>query len=43
VLSARLRTSSGNRAYDEVVERAILKSSPLPRPDGRSSSCGTSS
>ena len=33
VLSARLRTSSGNRAYDEVVERAILKSSPLPRPD----------
>ena len=33
VLSARLRTSSGNRAYDEAVERAILKSSPLPRPD----------
>jgi len=33
VLSARLRTSSGNRAYDEAVERAILKSSPLPQPD----------
>lgn len=33
VLTARLRKSSGNRAYDEAVERAILKSSPLPRPD----------
>ena len=33
VLSARLRKSSGSRAYDEAVERAILKSSPLPRPD----------
>ena len=36
VLSARLRSSSGNRAYDEAVERAILKSAPLPptdRPD----------
>lgn len=33
VLSARLRKSSGNRAYDDAVERAILKSSPLPRPD----------
>ena len=33
VLSARLRKSSGNRAYDEAVERAILKSSPLPPPD----------
>ena len=33
VLSARLRKSSGNKAYDEAVERAILKSSPLPRPD----------
>lgn len=33
VLSARLRKSSGNRAYDEAVERAILKSSPFPRPD----------
>jgi colicin import membrane protein len=33
VLSARLRKSSGHRAYDDAVERAILKSSPLPRPD----------
>lgn len=33
VLTARLRKSSGVRAYDEAVERAILKSSPLPRPD----------
>jgi len=29
----RLRKSSGIRAYDEAVERAILKSSPLPPPD----------
>ena len=29
----RLRKSSGNRAYDAAVERAILKSSPLPPPD----------
>ncbi len=33
VLSARLRKSSGNKAYDDAVERAILNSSPLPRPD----------
>jgi len=33
VLSARLVKSSGHRAYDESVERAILKSSPLPKPD----------
>jgi colicin import membrane protein len=33
VLSARLRKSSGNKDYDVAVERAILKSSPLPRPD----------
>jgi len=33
VLSARLRKSSGYDAYDGAVERAILKSSPLPRPD----------
>lgn len=33
VLSAVQRKSSGNRAYDEAVERAILKSSPLPKPD----------
>lgn len=33
VLSVRLSRSSGNRAYDEAVERAINKSSPLPKPD----------
>ena len=33
VLSAVRRKSSGNSAYDEAVERAILKSSPLPKPD----------
>jgi len=33
VLSARLKKLSGNKAYDDAVERAILKSSPLPRPD----------
>jgi len=33
VLSARLKTSSGHKPYDEAVERAILKSSPLPKPD----------
>ncbi|HEY6240593.1 MAG TPA: energy transducer TonB, partial [Burkholderiales bacterium] len=33
VLSARLRKSSGYDAYDGAVERAILKSSPLPRPE----------
>ena len=33
VLSASRRKSSGNRAYDEAVERAVLKSSPLPKPD----------
>ncbi len=33
VLSAKLKKSSGNAAYDTAVERAILKSSPLPKPD----------
>ena len=33
VLSTKLRKSSGHAAYDAAVERAILKSSPLPRPD----------
>lgn len=33
VLSSRLVKSSGHRGYDEAVERAILKSSPLPRPE----------
>lgn len=33
VLDVRLRRSSGQKAYDQTVERAIWKSSPLPRPD----------
>lgn len=33
ILQATLRKSSGNRAYDDAVQRAIMKSSPLPRPD----------
>ena len=33
VLSAKLRKSSGHRPYDDAVERAILRASPLPRPD----------
>jgi colicin import membrane protein len=32
IISAKLRKSSGNAAYDAAVERAILKSSPLPKP-----------
>ncbi len=32
VLNARLTRSSGNAAYDNAVERAILKSQPLPLP-----------
>ena len=36
VLSTRLLKSSGNPAYDNAVERAILKSSPLPLPSDRS-------
>ena len=32
VLSARLTRTSGNAAYDNAVERAILKSQPLPLP-----------
>jgi colicin import membrane protein len=35
VLNARLVKSSGNAAYDAAVERAILKSSPLPLPASR--------
>jgi colicin import membrane protein len=31
--SVRQRRSSGHAAYDEAVYRAILKSSPLPKPD----------
>ena len=33
VLSAKLRKSSGARVLYEAIERAILKSSPLPKPD----------
>lgn len=33
VLAVRLRKSSGYKSYDEALERAILKSSPLPKPD----------
>ena len=32
IIDAQLRKSSGNRAYDEAVQRAIIKASPLPRP-----------
>jgi len=35
VLTIRLIKSSGNAAYDAAVERAILKSSPLPLPASR--------
>lgn len=33
IISAKLKKSSGHAGYDSAVERAILKSSPLPRPD----------
>ncbi len=33
IIEATLRKSSGSRAYDDAVQRAILKSSPLPRPE----------
>jgi colicin import membrane protein len=33
VISVRLKKSSGNAALDASVERAILKSSPLPKPE----------
>lgn len=36
VLHIKLLKSSGNPAYDTAVERAILKSSPLPLPSDRS-------
>lgn len=36
VLEVKLRRSSGNPQYDDAVERAIRKSSPLPRPDDAS-------
>jgi len=33
IIDVQLGKSSGVRAYDEAVQRAIMKSSPLPRPD----------
>jgi colicin import membrane protein len=33
IIDAQLRKSSGVRVYDEAVQRAIIKSSPLPRPE----------
>ena len=33
IIDVQLRKSSGTRAYDDAVQRAILKSSPLPRPE----------
>ena len=36
ILSVKLARSSGNPLYDAAVERAILKSSPLPLPEPRS-------
>ncbi len=35
ILSVKLKKSSGNAALDAAVERAITKSSPLPRPDAK--------
>jgi colicin import membrane protein len=35
VIQVRISKSSGNPAYDTAVERAILKSSPLPLPSSR--------
>jgi colicin import membrane protein len=33
IIDVKLNKSSGNRGYDDAVERAIRKSSPLPRPE----------
>ena len=33
ILSVKLKKSSGHAAYDNAIERAILKSSPLPKPE----------
>jgi colicin import membrane protein len=35
VLTVKMRKSSGYKRYDEAVERAILKASPLPPPPSR--------
>jgi len=36
VLSLKLMKSTGNSALDAAIERAINKSSPLPKPDDNS-------
>ena len=33
LIDVKLRKSSGSKALDEAIERAIRKSDPLPRPD----------
>lgn len=33
VVDVKMRKKSGNQAYDDAIERAIRKASPLPRPD----------
>jgi colicin import membrane protein len=33
VISVKLFKPSGNQLYDDAVERAIRKASPLPKPD----------
>ena len=33
IIDTRLVKSSGVKSYDDAVQRAILKSSPLPKPD----------
>lgn len=33
ILSVKLKKTSGHAAYDNAIERAILKSSPLPKPE----------
>ena len=35
IIDTQLRKSSGVRAYDEAVQRAIIKSSPLPKPESQ--------
>ena len=32
IIDVKLRKSSGVHAYDDAVQRAILKASPLPKP-----------
>jgi colicin import membrane protein len=36
VLGVKILKSSGNKLLDDAIERAILKSSPLPKPDDAS-------